>query len=143
MQTAQSYAARYQATQVQTADQLELLLILYKSAIAQIRSAKKHLFARDIPARVAALNKAISLIGELQSALDFERGGSIAVSLDRLYLYMFQRLTVANARAEVEPLDEVVKLLETLEGAWEQARASRPPVAEESFSAKGRLARAG
>jgi len=132
MSYGQSYATQYRQMEVKTADQFELLLILYKGAIGKLQSAKKHLQSGDIEARVAALNKATAMIGELQAALDFERGGQIAQSLDRLYTYMTTRLAKANLLQSEEQIDEVIKLLATLQSAWEEAQtllANENPVA--------------
>ena len=68
------------------------------------------------------MDKAISMIGELQTALDFEKGGEIAVSLDRLYDYLLRRLTEANANRDPAPLEEIIRLLGMLESAWQEVK---------------------
>jgi flagellar secretion chaperone FliS len=124
-------ASRYQVMEVNGADRIELILLLYKSAIKELRQAKGFLEQRDIENRVRCINKANSLIGELKTALDFDRGGEIATSLDRLYAYMIRRTTEANLRRDGDALEEVAKLLEILLSAWEEARlkiaAEKPP----------------
>ena len=62
------------------------------------------------------------MIGELQAALDFNKGGEIAVSLNKLYSYMMNRLSIANSKQDSSPVNEVLALLSTLQSAWEQAR---------------------
>jgi flagellar protein FliS len=62
------------------------------------------------------------MIGELQAALDYEKGGEIAASLNQLYSYMLSRLASANYDQKIEPLNEVLQLLGTLQSAWAQAR---------------------
>ncbi len=115
-------ASRYQAMQVNGADRLELILLLYNGAIKELRQARDFLDKGDIEKRVRCINKAGALIGELKTALDFERGGEIAKSLDRLYAYMLRRLTEANLRKDGDTLEEIARLLETLLSAWEEAR---------------------
>jgi len=102
---------------------MELIVLLYKGAIKELQLARRHLQANATEPRVAAINKALAIIGELKASLDFKAGGSIAVSLDRLYNYMTQRLTTANLKREDKGIEEVIKLLETLLPAWEGARS--------------------
>jgi flagellar protein FliS len=122
MAQAHLYATQYREMEVKTADQFELVLLLYKGAIQNLNLAKQHILQKNIEKRLKALNKAAAMIGELQTALDFKRGGEIASSLSQLYNYMLNQIWVANSNQDPSPLDEVVKLLQTLQSAWEQAR---------------------
>lgn len=119
---APNFASRYTAMEVATADRFELLLLLYKGAIKEAKLAIQAFQSGNIEARVNHLNKVCAIIGELRAALDFERGGEIAVSLERLYHYMTRRLSDANLRRQTAPVEEVAKLLEVLLSAWEEAR---------------------
>jgi flagellar protein FliS len=122
MAQAQHYVTQYRETEVKTADQFELLLLLYKGAAQHLNLAKRHMVNKDIEHRVNSINRATAMIGELQAALDFVKGGEIAVSLNRLYSYMMNRLSVANSKKDSAPIDEVLGLLSTLQSAWQQAR---------------------
>jgi len=122
MAQAQLYATQYREMEVKTADQFELVLLLYRGAVHHLNLAKRYLGEKDIEGRIRSINKAVSMIGELQAALDFEKGGDIAVSLGRLYSYMLIRLSAANSKQSADPIDEVLGLLSTLQSAWEQAR---------------------
>ena len=125
MASTQAYTSYYKQMEVQTADPFELVLILYKGAIDRLGQAKHFLQSGDIENRVLCLNKAAAMIAELQTALDFKNGGEIAVSLGRLYSYMQTRIAEANARKQVEPIDEVCHLLNVLLSAWEEAMTIR------------------
>jgi len=130
MAQAQHYATQYREMEVKTADQFELVLLLYKGAAQHLSRAKNHILQKDIENRLKALNKAAAMIGELQTALDFEKGGEIAASLNQLYSYMLNRVWIANSKQDSAPIDEVLTLLSTLQSAWEQARIeykSKPP----------------
>ena len=121
-------AARYQEIKVRTATPTELVVMMYDSAIAALEQARQHIRVRDIGRRVRCLNKASSILTELQAALNFEAGGEIARSLDRLYAYMRRRLFEANLHQDGAAVEEVVKLLANLRPAWAavaQAEAAR------------------
>jgi flagellar biosynthetic protein FliS len=72
----------------------------------------------DIAARCRCANRALAIISELQASLNFCDGGSIAVSLDRLYGYMKQLIFRGNLEHACEPLAEASGLLESLRQAW-------------------------
>jgi flagellar protein FliS len=114
----QPAANRYREIAVRTASPLQLVVMLYDGAIVSLREAQEHLKHKDIGSRSRCINRAIGLISELQSSLNFESGGSIAASLDRLYTYMKQRIFVANVQQQPAPLVEVAALLDNLRSAW-------------------------
>jgi flagellar protein FliS len=117
-------AARYREIEIRTATPTELVVLLYDSAIAALQQARDFMGTGNIAGRARCLNKASSILTELQATLNFEAGGEIARSLDRLYAYMRNSLFVANARQEISPIDEVVRLMMNLRSAWiEVARA--------------------
>ena len=125
MSSAQQYVTSYRKTEIHTADQFELLLILYREAIQSLRRASLAVSQQDVEGRVHHLNRATHLIGELQAALDLSRGGEIAASLHRLYAYAIQRLWISNCRTDAGPIEEVAGLLSTLQSGWEEARAQK------------------
>jgi len=113
-----SYADRYREVAIKTANPLQLVVILYDAAIQSLQEALEHLKSNDISARARTLNKTVAIITELQASLNFEVGGEIAGSLDRLYTYMKQRIFKANVDQAAEPLAEVITLLGNLRSAW-------------------------
>ena len=78
----------------------------------------------DVRARAVALSRAMAIVSELQSTLDMNAGGAIAVELDRLYGYVRDRMLDASFRQDVGPLDEAVKVLLTLREGWSQISAT-------------------
>lgn len=118
-QGAKAYAQINVETSVSTADPVRLIVLLYEGAISAINIAKGEMERRNIPQKARLLNKAIDIIGGLRNALVFEQGGEIAASLNDLYLYMIQRLSMANLKNDQLILEEVKNLLAELHEAWE------------------------
>ena len=114
----------YQRVRIQTADPIELILILCGGAVYHLKRATIFFEKGDIEQRVTAIDKAMAMIGELQAALDFDKGAEIATSLDLLYAYMLRRLTEANVTKDPQPVEEITKLLGILESAWRETRNS-------------------
>ena len=112
---------------VLSADPMDLVCLLYRHALDNVREARRHLANRDIAERAKAISKAIAIVGELNSSLDQKAGGTISANLEQLYAYMTLRLTEANIRQQDGPLAEAESLLVTLSQAWEEARAKQVP----------------
>jgi flagellar protein FliS len=64
------------------------------------------------------LQRASDIIRELNCALDFERGGELALTLQRLYGYFEERLHSSNVRKQRDGIDEVIKHLNVLRDSW-------------------------
>ena len=114
---------QYNQVQIKTANRGKLIVMLYQGAIRFMKKAILHLEQKDMEAKGNALIRAQDIILELTYALDQEsldRGDELAVNLQRLYLYSYRRLVNANVRMEIEPIQEVIGLMEDLLEAWEQ-----------------------
>lgn len=108
---------------VLAADPHKLIAMLYQGALLAIANARNGILRKDIPAKGAAISKAIMIIGEgLQASLDKNVGGELAQNLDALYSYMCTRLLIANVNDDIAALDEVTHLLGELKGAWDGIR---------------------
>jgi flagellar protein FliS len=119
-------------TGVAAASPQRLILMLYEGAIKAMVTAQAALARGDLAERGAAISKAISIIDEgLRPALDLEAGGEIAANLMALYEYLVNRLLYANLKGHEQSLDEALRLLTELKGAWEtlerQSHAARAP----------------
>ena len=120
-----AYAAVEIESGVHAADPHKLIAMLYQGAMLAIANAKNAMLRKDIPAKGAAISKAILIIGEgLQASLDKNVGGQLALNLDALYGYMCTRLLAANMNDDVAALDEVARLLGELQGAWDSIRST-------------------
>jgi len=62
----------------------------------------------------------VAIVQHLQSALDMERGQEVAANLNRLYTYIIGRILEGSANLQTAPLEEAIKLLNTLLTAWEE-----------------------
>lgn len=74
----------------------------------------------DIAYKVQSINKCIDILNALTSALDYEKGGDLALSLANLYDYCVYRLYDASHKLSVEYIDEVEAILSNLRSGWEE-----------------------
>ena len=119
----------YLESRILAADPLELVRILYRTAIDRTRQAREHMEAGDIPARAKAISVASQALSELSASLDHEAGGELSRRLAQLYDYMQWRLVDANFHQTVGPLTEVLGLLTTLSEAWQNIQVGPRPAA--------------
>jgi flagellar protein FliS len=128
MASNQYYAHRYREIAINTANPLQLVVMLYDAAICSIQEARAHMEKNNIAERSKSLNKCISIITELQACLDHNAGGEIASSLDSLYNFMKRNILKASFEQSTQPLVETEALLVNLLSAWRQlvAQPSAP-----------------
>jgi flagellar protein FliS len=113
-------ATHYRQTQVLTASGVQLVVLLYDSAIQAIELAGDGIARGHQPDKARFLGRAVGIVGELSNVLDFERGGEIAKSLYRLYDYMLTEMTQANLHNDARRLDGPLRCLKEMRGAWHQ-----------------------
>ncbi len=124
---ASAYAKVGVETGVLAASPHRLIVMLFEGAETALRTALVQMAARDIPAKGRSISKAINIIDNgLRASLDTKAGGEIAGNLEALYEYMNNRLLQANLNNSEEMVQEVLKLLGELKGAWESIA---PPTA--------------
>jgi flagellar protein FliS len=108
----------YQETTVTTQNRGKLIVLLYDGAIKFLRQAILNLSSDDYPAKARNLRKAQDIILELNTVLDMESGGEVAQNLRSLYNFMNRQLTQANIKNDREMIQDVIRLLETLNQSW-------------------------
>jgi flagellar protein FliS len=113
-------AQAYYQTHVQSRSPLELVVMLYDGTIRFLEQAGEAMARRDMRTKGEALSKALAILAELQSTLNVQEGGELAIELDSLYTHMTGRLIEANVQRQQAPIDEVTALLRTLRDAWSQ-----------------------
>ena len=110
----------YQTVQVTTTDKGRLLLMMYEGAIKFLKQSKAGLEEKDIAKFCRFLSKGQAIIAELMNTLDFEKGGTIARDLDRLYDFMLFYLSEANLYRDAERVTRVIGLIETIYSAYRE-----------------------
>lgn len=123
---------QYKKVQVATVDRGRLIILLYEGAISFLNKAKACLEGEDIPTACTLVNKAQDILDELNASLNMDEGGEIAANLHKLYMFMGDQLVRAKVKGELEPLNEVISMLNTLNDAWRKAVSS--PEAQEVLS---------
>lgn len=123
----QDTAHAYQQSTAFAASSVGQVVALYDRILRDFRNAIAAIGAGEIERRVNALNHALTIIGELQGVLDFERGGKAASNLNNFYTVTRAMVTEASVTCSVERLQELVSMFAQLRAAWAQAERTVPP----------------
>ena len=116
---AESYGSVQVVTGVATANNVQLIQMLFDGLIESLAMAKGHIQNHAIEEKSKAISRAGRIVVGLQGALDFERGGELARNLNDLYAYVTRRLFHINAHNDLEALDEVTVLMKDISQAWQ------------------------
>ena len=118
-----AYAA-YQKTNVNTASQGRLVVLLYEGAVKHLKAALNLFDENDIikPNNIEQfgihLQKTQAIITELQVSLDMEKGGDIARNLMSLYLYFNEEIMDSTIKQNKEKLQFILKMVNELADSW-------------------------
>ncbi len=111
---------QYRATKVETAGQVDLVVMLYQGAVRFIRLGIEGLEREDHKSAHTNLQRAQDIVAELLGSLNREAGGQIATQLASVYDYCYRRLILANLRKDAAAAREVLAIIRDLGGAWQQ-----------------------
>jgi flagellar protein FliS len=128
---AQRGAAQYRSVRshglVADASPARLVQIMFEQILAQLATAQgcmerieNNMPLKDVVTKGKTLGKAIRLIDQLNNTLDMERGQKIAANLRALYVYMLDRLTLANVSNDAKIVAEVMSLVQKIKTGWDR-----------------------
>jgi len=115
----------YQEIDIQGASPLQLVVALYDAVLQDIRGATAAQKHNDIEERTAQVKHCLLTVAQLQSRLDFERGGEVAQNLDRFYSMVRGKLLEASIKASPEAFAAIADMVATVRSAWNEAATER------------------
>jgi len=124
----------YREASVRSADAVELVIMLYDIAIADMRRAIEAATNGDIERRTNEIRHAMLVLEQLQGTLNMEQGGQTAQSLDRLYSYIRGKLLEAQIKSAVPVLEEQLGYLLSVRDAWKQVQPQASAATEHSLA---------
>jgi len=115
----------YRKIQINTASPAQRVVIVYDGIIRKLNEAINAFDNDQTPNRFETINNSLQfarqIIFELQLALDMEKGGEIAISLNNLYLFWLNQLSEANVKKEKKPVIDILELVTDMRNTWEKA----------------------
>src|SRR6185369_8723348 len=117
----ESAAQRYSQVRMTTSSPGELLLALYDGLFRFLNGAKICVERKEMARGRELLSKAYAIISELYIALDPSFAPELCANLEALYGFAMDRVQQASRKGQVEPIDEVIRVLTPLREAWQIA----------------------
>ena len=115
---------QYKQTQITTANQGKLIVMLYDGAIKFLNIALDNMSPKTYDVVNTNIIKTQDIITELLLSLNMDEGGEISQNLFNLYMYFKRQLLEANIKKDPEVIKHVIKLLKELRDAWDQISAN-------------------
>lgn len=115
---------QYKQTQITTANQGKLIVMLYDGAIKFLNIALDNMSPKTYDVVNNNIIKAQDIITELLLSLNMDEGGEISQNLFNLYMYFKRQLLEANIKKDAEIINHILKLLKELRDAWDQISAN-------------------
>jgi flagellar protein FliS len=99
--------------------------VMLDAVLGRIAEASGHLDRGETAAKGEKIGKALAIIEALMLGLDKERGGELALNLERLYDYASRTLLKANLENRGDLLKEVASLLREIKIGWDGISAAK------------------
>jgi len=119
--------SNYQVTDVKTADQRTLIIMLYDGFLRFMKKGVARMEAGDVEGAHNYLVRSREIVAELMATLKPEKGGEVGMNLKRLYVYVFERVVQANMTKDIAQAQEAIQLMSTLREGWAMAKAGQTP----------------
>ena len=109
----------YENVEMSTIPKITLLIMCYKRIVQLLHQAAEEIQTGKYDKKSESLSKAITILTELVSGLDFKRGKQIAYGLNNIYLYCLNKIIEADTKDEPNILKHVIDVIEEIKDAWE------------------------
>jgi len=125
-----SYLKSYRESEVASAGGTRLIIVAYDGAIGFLRRARLAIAEERPSEAVSHLLRAEKVVLHLMASVN-PSAGAVAENLTRLYSYVVERLGTVAASPRTEAIDDALRVLEELRGAWDEI-AQREEVSAEA-----------
>jgi len=97
----------------------QVVQVMLDAVLSRIAEASGHLERGEVQAKGEKISKALGIVEALMLGIDKDRGGDLAVNLERLYDYASRTLLKAHLENRVDLLGEVSSLLREIKLGWD------------------------
>lgn len=129
---------RYKQTEIRTANQGKLIVMMYDGAIKFLNIALENITdVKNYEQVNNSIIRAQDIITELLLSLNLTDGGEVAKNLFNLYMYFKKKLLEANIHKNAVAVKEVIVHLKDMREAWEKISARETAADKMSGEKKG------
>lgn len=120
MAAANNPYSQYKQTQISTASQGHLIVMLYDGMIRFLNTAIENMEPKTYDVVNNNIQRTHDILSELMVSLNMEEGGQVAQNLMALYVFFKKRLIEANIQKDANILREILKMITELRDAWKE-----------------------
>jgi len=120
-----SNAKDYLHAAVAGASPVGLVVLLYERLITDLTRALAAMEKGDTEARVAEINHAFLILGQLEGSLDSSRAPEASRTQARFYSVARGKILEAHLKSSRKLLEEVIVLFNDVRATWEQVDPAR------------------
>jgi flagellar protein FliS len=120
LNAARRYTAIDAGSRIEGATPHQLVRILFDELMLAMDTAAFALKAGDRHKCMDRQTRALAILHALETSLDFERGGEIAVSLAVIYREVRKRTLQSTATNDAGPMESARGFIADIAGAWNQ-----------------------
>ena len=113
----------------------ELTALLYEGLATYLNDACQQIEQNDFYQANKSLQKAGDIVHRLGVGLRYE-AGAIAENLDAIYNFLAEELIRANITKSTEHIEHLIKIVDTLSAAWNEAMQLKNNVTADSIMMK-------
>jgi flagellar secretion chaperone FliS len=128
---------QYKQTEINTANQGKLIVMLYDGAIKFLKVALENMNVKTYDVVNTNIIKAQDIITELLLSLNMKDGGEISANLFNLYLYFKKKLLEANIQKSPDMIKEVIDHMNSLRDYWHKISGKENPANNTTVTKKG------
>ena len=109
-----------------------LIQILMEILLGRLAATKGAIEREDALARTQMSTRALAIITELRTSLDFEKGKEVAITLNSLYDYMGRRLMQAVSADDPAMVEEVINLMKPVKEGWDAIKKEAEAILQDA-----------
>lgn len=114
-------AQAYRAAALENAPPIKIVRMLYAGALRFLERARGA--GPGDPEYAYWIGRADAIVKELRCSLDHSHDAKLSGDLEGLYLFVETCLSEAQIQGRAPAIEEALRVLRTLEGAWSQVQA--------------------
>lgn len=115
-------ANAYRRIDLESAPKPAVVVRLFERFLADLDAVRAAMARRDIPAKAAASDHALRIVGELEASLDHAAAPELCANLQSLYRFVAERVATASLAFDPFPLEEATRVMTELADAFREAR---------------------
>jgi flagellar protein FliS len=127
MRASRAYEAVGRHTSVMSSDAVGLILLVFDRLLQRLGEFEQAVMRDGLEQRRLASSAAIELIEKgLIGALDFQRGGELALRLKGQYQFWISQLLLANLHGDADLARSLLSQVKTVQSGWQELKAMNP-----------------